>query len=486
MGGYAKNLPLLRAILRVWADGMDQAQSIAALATSFPDADRAVSEVAQTLRLWTDYLSPSTAYVRDHIETHNLATRTPRKRMVPSLPDGHRGEFQRDHDRLVWSRGVRQLANKTQVFPGLAEDFLRHRLSHSLEVAQLARTIANKFSLDPFLVDAGGLAHDIGHTPFGHAGEDSLDSLFDEIHPGLGGFNHYEHGVDVVRWLEDAYQPVHLGGLGGLNLTGDVADCIFKHTYCHDSGHDRRSLTALWARTKHQDFVSKGIGSLEAQAVRLADKISYLISDLEDGIRAGAITEAELLSCALLRRAPLSLRTGAHNTLAQTFAAERSALINIVMKDALTETARRLVHVCSRKDVNEGSDYTVSQSRELQGELDEVWAKLQSGKLHKDARVQLANARAAVIVKELTALYAVAPECLPASFVSGHRRTWNTDYMAWYLAAVGKSVNVPERVTLAEMLGRRVETQHLVMAKDFVAGLSDERAVSLHRQLVRR
>src|SRR5262249_18499567 len=158
------------------------------------------------------------------------------------------------------------------------DDHLRRRLSHSVEVMQLAATIARAFGLDPDLTEAGALAHDLGHTPFGHAGEHALNSLLDELEPALGGFNHYEHGGDVVRWLEDVYQSPGAGGFPGLNLTPETAECIFKHTY-HRSGHPI-GQAELFAKSKHVDL-GDTFSHLEGQAVRIADKISYLISDLE-------------------------------------------------------------------------------------------------------------------------------------------------------------------------------------------------------------
>lgn len=338
------------------------------------------------------------------------------------------------------------------------------------------------------MVEAGALAHDIGHTPFGHAGEDALDKLLTDISPVLGGFNHYEHGVDVVRWLEDPYQSATLGGLGGLNLTPEVADCIFKHTYCH-RGQDARSLENLWSRTKHRDYVRPGIGSLEAQAVRLADKVSYLVSDLEDGIRAGAFSLDRLLSCALLRRPPLSFQPREGETLRDRFLAERSGLIALVMQDAITESSRRIMKLKSKSDLDGANDYSIAQSPEMQRDLDEVWVKLQSGVLHRDARVRVANMKAGQIVRELTLFLARAPECLDPHYVTAHSRLWRTEYIAFFHKAVGKradlrAVNGVVEGRMAQLGSTSVRVEELVLAKDYVAGLSDERARALHSRFL--
>src|SRR5262249_44896464 len=154
----------------------------------------------------------------------------PSRRRYEYQDDQFRLEFQRDRDRILWSHGLKRLADKSQVFPVDRDDHLRRRLSHSIEVMQLSATIARAFGLDPDLTEAGALAHDIGHTPFGHAGEHALDSILNDIEPDLLGFNHYEHGADVVRWLEDVYWSPGIGGFPGLNLTPETVECIFKHT----------------------------------------------------------------------------------------------------------------------------------------------------------------------------------------------------------------------------------------------------------------
>lgn len=492
VGGSTSDVPALESALQEWASGASLPKTVAALVTGkgLPEqqAQALVDALEGEIGLWSRHARVDREHLRQHISQHNLRVKQASKRPVAVVDDPIREQFQRDRDRIVWSRGFRQLANKTQVFPGSSDDFLRHRLSHSLEVAQLAGTLAQHFELNPFLVEAGALAHDIGHTPFGHAGEDALHHLLNEISPELGGFNHYEHGVDVVRWLEDPYQSAALGGLGGLNLTPEVADCIFKHTYCH-RGSDSRSLEQLWARTKHRDYVTPGIGTLEAQTVRLADKVSYLVSDLEDGIRTGAFDLAALLSCALLRRPPLSLRPREGETLRDRFLAERSALIGILMNDVIAESSRRIARTGSPEALCSAKEYLIAHSPELQSELNEVWNKLQSGILHQDARVRIANMKAGQIVRELTLFLARAPECLEQNFVAAHRRLWDGQYLNPYRTAVGKKADLravrgADAGRLQQFSGTSTEVEHLVLAKDYVAGLSDERARTLHSRLL--
>ena len=204
--------------------------------------------------------------------------------------DGYRNRFARDRDRVLWSNGLRQLANKTQVFSTRDSDHVRQRLTHSTEVMQLASTVGSSLGLDRDLIEAGALAHDIGHTPFGHAGEVTIDKSLQSMSEKLG-FNHYEHGLDVVVWLEDAYRHPSNGEKFGLDLSPAVLECIFKHMFSFDKG--RLNQKDLRRASKHMAILSEGPCHLEGQSVRAADKISYLISDIEDGLRLGPLCQRE-------------------------------------------------------------------------------------------------------------------------------------------------------------------------------------------------
>ena len=303
-------------------------------------------------------------------------------RKSDELDDGYRLPFQRDRDRIVWSDGLRSLAGKTQVFSVESSENVRQRLAHSLEVAQLAATISAAFGLSRDLVEAGALAHDIGHTPFGHAGEHALNKVLNAIEPRFEGFNHYEHGVDVVRWLEWPYRSSAAGLRSGLNLTAAVCECIFKHTYC--LGGVPIGQAELWRRSKHRDWAAiagEAPCHLEGQAVRLADKISYLVSDLEDGIRMGALTIADLRACRLFEHAPLDYERLWGESEHERYVSQRRALLSFLMEDAIDATAKRL----PKGDWRRRSGYTVNHSERVADEVSEVWHKLQVEKLHRDA-----------------------------------------------------------------------------------------------------
>jgi dGTPase len=199
-----------------------------------------------------------------------------RGRRVAEPPPRHRTEFQRDRDRIVHSTAFRRLVYKTQVFVNHEGDLYRTRLTHSLEVAQIARSVARALSLNEALAEAVCLAHDLGHTPFGHAGQDALNDCMREF----GGFEHNLQSLRVVDELEERYAE-----FPGLNLTFEVREGILKHC----SVANARRLGELGER-----FLQRHQPGLEAQLANLSDEIAYNNHDVDDGIRAGLITVDEL------------------------------------------------------------------------------------------------------------------------------------------------------------------------------------------------
>jgi dGTPase len=195
-----------------------------------------------------------------------------------------RGEFQRDRDRIIHSTAFRRLVYKTQVFVNHEGDLYRTRLTHSIEVAQIARTIARALQLNETLAEAICLAHDLGHTPFGHAGQDALNAC---MRP-YGGFEHNLQSLRVVDELEERY-----AAFPGLNLTFETREGILKHC----SVNNARLLGELGER-----FIQRRQPSLEAQISNLADEIAYNNHDLDDGLRAGLISLDGLRDVPLFRR----------------------------------------------------------------------------------------------------------------------------------------------------------------------------------------
>jgi dGTPase len=197
------------------------------------------------------------------------------RRFAEPLP-GARTEFQRDRDRIIHSTGFRRLEYKTQVFVNHEGDLFRTRLTHSIEVAQIARSVARNLRLNEDLVEAISLAHDLGHTPFGHAGQDALNACMKDY----GGFEHNLQSLRVVDALEE-----HYGAFDGLNLMFETREGILKHCSLADAS----KLGDVGQR-----FIDKHQPTLEAQVANLADEIAYNNHDIDDGLRSGLLTATQL------------------------------------------------------------------------------------------------------------------------------------------------------------------------------------------------
>jgi dGTPase len=195
----------------------------------------------------------------------------------------YRSEYQRDRDRIIHSAAFRRLEYKTQVFVNHEGDLFRTRLTHSIEVAQIARSIARALRLNEDLTESIALAHDLGHTPFGHAGQDALNACMQDF----GGFEHNLQSLRVVDELEERYAE-----FPGLNLTFESREGILKHC----SRRNAETLGELGRR-----FLEAGQPSLEAQLTNLADEIAYNSHDVDDGLRSGLITVEELSEVTLFR-----------------------------------------------------------------------------------------------------------------------------------------------------------------------------------------
>ena len=240
--------------------------------------------------------------IRESLETREAANLAPqaarsaqsRGRLRPEPEDDVRPAFQHDRDRVIHSKAFRRLKHKTQVFFAPAGDHYRTRLTHSLEVSQIARTIAKVLRLHEELTEAIALGHDLGHTPFGHAGERVLDELVP------GGFRHYEQSLRIVDVLENDGR--------GLNLSWEVRDGIGRHS----KGKDGSPVGI---------DPSKRAATLEGQVLRVADLIAYVNHDIDDAVRAGVLREADLPADAI-------------RTLGQT----SSARIASMVKDVVVET----------------------------------------------------------------------------------------------------------------------------------------------------
>ena len=276
-----------------------------------------------------------------------------RGRRHPEPPPEYRTEFQRDRDRIIHSNAFRRLAYKTQVFVNHEGDLYRTRVTHSMEVAQIARTIARALRLNEPLVEAISLAHDLGHTPFGHAGQEALNHCMREY----GGFEHNMQSLRVVDTLEERYAEFE-----GLNLTFECREGILKHC----SARNARALGELGER-----FLKRRQPGLEAQIANIADEIAYNNHDVDDGLRAQLIDIAGLREVELFRRQHDAVTRQYPNLGERRLVHEViRRMINYVVVDLIRTTQARL------DDAEPSSiDHVRRRAKPLVGMSDEVRAE---------------------------------------------------------------------------------------------------------------
>jgi dGTPase len=308
-----------------------------------------------------------------------------------------RGEFQRDRDRIIHSTAFRRLVYKTQVFVNHEGDLYRTRLTHSIEVAQVARTIARALLLNETLAEAICLAHDLGHTPFGHAGQDALN----ECMKPYGGFEHNLQSVRVVDELEERY-----AAFPGLNLMFETREGILKHC----SVNNARQLGELGER-----FIQRRQPTLEAQIANLADEIAYNNHDLDDGLRAGLIAIDGLREVPLFRRqhaAVIALYPDLQGRRLIHEVVRR--MINYVVTDLVetTQAAIRAAAPASVEDVRARSGALVQFSATVAAEHLELKHYLRDH-VYRHYRVLRMTNKANTVVCSLFDAFFARPELLP-------------------------------------------------------------------------
>ncbi len=313
-------------------------------------------------------------------------------------PSG-RNEFQRDRDRIIHSSAFRRLEYKTQVFVNHEGDLFRTRLTHSLEVAQIGRGIARNLRLHEDLVEAVALAHDLGHTPFGHAGQDALNACMKEF----GGFEHNLQSLRVVDELEQKYAE-----FDGLNLTFETREGILKHC----SKENARQLGDVGER-----FLTGKSPSLEAQVANLADEIAYNNHDVDDGLRSGLITLEQLSEVSLFARhlkivqdqyPGLPRRRLIHETIRR--------MINAQVTDLCKESANRITALApaSIDDIRANAPL-MGFSESMQLEQLELKRFLRAN-LYKHYRVNRMSHKAVRIVRELFNAFMEDTSIMPDDF----------------------------------------------------------------------
>ncbi len=355
---------------------------------------------------------------------------TSRGRPLQEPPPDGRTEYQRDRDRIVHSTAFRRLEYKTQVFVNHEGDLFRTRLTHSIEVAQIARSVARNLGLNEDLVEAISLAHDLGHTPFGHAGQDALNECMREH----GGFEHNLQSLRVVDHLESRY-----GAFDGLNLTFETREGILKHC----SIRNAETLGALGER-----FLRRRQPGLEAQLANLADELAYNNHDVDDGLRSGLIDIEGLSTEPLFRRhldeverlyPDLRDRRRIHETVRR--------MINFLVSDLIRESTDRIARAApaSIEEVREAPPLIAfgAQVHEEQQSLKRFLRE----RLYRHFRVARMAAKSRRIVQELFAAFHSDRRLLPPEFQG------------------------------------RADAEGVRAIADYIAGMTDRYAILEHRRL---
>ncbi|AHV92382.1 deoxyguanosinetriphosphate triphosphohydrolase [Bordetella holmesii] len=346
----------------------------------------------------------------------------------------NRSEFQRDRDRIIHCNAFRRLEYKTQVFVNHEGDLFRTRLTHSLEVAQIARTLARSLRVSEDLTEAISLAHDLGHTPFGHAGQDELNACMRELAPQAGGFEHNLQSLRVVDELEERYADFN-----GLNLCFETREGILKHC----SVAHARQLGAVGQR-----FLTRTQPSLEAQLANLADEIAYNNHDIDDGLRSGLLTLEQM---------------GEVDFFARHYAQVRDRYPGLAPRRATAETIRRMINtlimdltatsLARIRDVAPATADDVRAAAPLAGFSDplrreaDALKKFLFDNLYRHYKVVRMTSKARRIVRELFEAFLGDPRLLPP------------DYR------------------------RENEREQARTIADYIAGMTDRYAISEHRRI---
>lgn len=319
-------------------------------------------------------------------------SRWSRGRRYPEPEHAYRTAFQRDRDRILHTTAFRRLKHKTQVFIITEGDYYRTRLTHTLEVAQIGRTLARALGVNEDLVEAICLAHDLGHPPFGHAGEQTLNRLMQ----GHGGFEHNAQSYRIVTHLERRYPE-----FPGLNLTYEVLEGLVKH----ETEYDHPLI---------RDFEPHRRPTLEGQIANLADELAYTAHDLDDGLRAGLLRPEDLEGLAIWRtlQAAIGWDGRGFSDLIRYRLVRR--LINLMVTDVLTATDRALAAVRPRSpdDVRDHPEPLVRFSEEMAGQVRELKGFLYR-RLYRHPHVVRMQSKAERILEGLFRAYLAEPAQLP-------------------------------------------------------------------------
>ena len=362
-----------------------------------------------------------------------------RGRRHTEAPPAYRSEYQRDRDRIVHSTAFRRLVYKTQVFVNHEGDLFRTRLTHSLEVAQIARTIARALELNEELSEAVCLAHDVGHTPFGHAGQDSLN----ECMMDFGGFEHNLQSLRIVDELEELYAEFN-----GLNLSFECREGILKHC----SYNNAVLLGELGER-----FINRRQPGLEAQLANFADEIAYNNHDVDDGIRAGLISVEQLLEVPLFLEYHREVLANYPGLVGRRLVYEiLRRMINRLVSDLIVASAARLREsaVASIDEVR-GCPKPLIGFSEATRELNQALKNFLRENVYRHYKVRRMTSKARRVISALFDAFLTDPTLMPDE----HKR-------------IG--------ARLEEKLGTAGRARAVA---DYIAGMTDRYAILEHRRL---
>ncbi len=353
-----------------------------------------------------------------------------RGRLVPEAPSRTRNAFARDRDRIIHSTAFRRLKEKTQVFVAHEGDHYRTRLTHSLEVSQIARSLAHALRLDQDLAETVALAHDLGHPPFGHAGEDELQL---QMQP-WGGFDHNVQTFRVVTKLENRYPS-----FDGLNLSWETIEGVVKHNGPVTHKLDEPAWKAIADFAPGWDLRLDSFASLEAQAAAIADDIAYNNHDVDDGVQAGLFTLADLADVPLIGPVLHQTRRDWPDLSERMLRLEAvRRMIGVMIDDVLAETERRIAEdgVASTEDVRTARRTLVQFSDAMLADLGHL-RRFLFERMYRHYRVNRTRSQARRILAEMFQLFMAEPEVMPdewrerASTEDDHRRARAVcDYIA--------------------------------------------------------
>jgi dGTPase len=337
-----------------------------------------------------------------------------RGRVHPEDGAMERSVYQRDRDRILHSGAFRKLKYKTQVFVYHEGDYYRTRLTHSLEVAQIARSLSRSLGLNEDLAEALSLAHDFGHTPFGHAGEEALDTMMQPY----GGFDHNDQTLRIITLLEQRYAE-----FDGLNLTWETLEGISKH-----NGPKLRDYSSTIQKLDTFFDLQLGLnGSLESQIASLADDVAYNAHDLNDGLRAGFFSIDDLLDIPLVStniKFLFEKYPGISNSRLIHELSRRT--VNVMVDDILRETRSRLrdENPRSSQDVREGKQPMAAFSSVLRTQVDQLRSFLFQ-RMYRHYKVNRMANKAKRVITSLFELFMSEPSCLPSEWQHDSSHTQN-------------------------------------------------------------